>query len=392
MKHLITSALKGEKNMIYLDNGATTFHKPEAVIQAVADAMRHMGNSGRGSHEASLGAARTIYDTRVLVSDLFGLGNPCRAAFTANSTTSLNMAIQGLFSPGDHVITTMMEHNSVLRPLYMMRERGVELTIVRADGRGNIRYEDLERAIRPNTKGIVCTHASNLTGNVVDIERVGRICTKASLLFVLDASQTAGVFDIHMEHMGIDVLCFTGHKSLMGPQGTGGICLREGVAVRPLMAGGSGTHSYQEFHPGEMPEALEAGTVNGHGIAGLHAALEFIRSTGMETIRCRELMLMRCFYEGVLGIPGVTVYGDFSNMDRHAPVVALNIGDYDSGEVSDELAANYGIYTRAGAHCAPLMHQALGTVDQGAVRFSMSYYNTEEEIDQAVQAVRELAV
>ena len=221
MKHLITSALKGEKNMIYLDNGATTFHKPEAVIQAVADAMRHMGNSGRGSHEASLGAARTIYDTRVLVSDLFGLGNPCRAAFTANSTTSLNMAIQGLFSPGDHVITTMMEHNSVLRPLYMMRERGVELTIVRADGRGNIRYEDLERAIRPNTKGIVCTHASNLTGNVVDIERVGRICTKASLLFVLDASQTAGVFDIHMEHMGIDVLCFTGHKSLMGPQGTG---------------------------------------------------------------------------------------------------------------------------------------------------------------------------
>ena len=196
---------------------------------------------------------------------------------------------------------------------------------------------------------------------MVDIERVGRICTKASLLFVLDASQTAGVFDIHMEHMGIDVLCFTGHKSLMGPQGTGGICLREGIAVRPLMAGGSGTHSYQEFHPGEMPEALEAGTVNGHGIAGLHAALEFIRSTGMETIRCRELMLMRRFYEGVLGIPGVTVYGDFSNMDRHAPVVALNIGNYDSGEVSDCL-----LYTSQGfgSACDRRSHGICGQPDR----------------------------
>lgn len=377
--------------MIYLDNGATTYHKPEAVIQAVADAMRHMGNSGRGSHQASLGAARTIYDTRVLVSELFGLGNPLQVAFTANSTASLNMAVRGIFSPGDHVITTMLEHNSVLRPLYMMRENGVELTIVRADSLGNIRYEDMEAAIRPNTKGIICTHASNLTGNLVDIARVGEICRRASLVFILDASQTAGVFDIDMEKMGIDVLCFTGHKSLMGPQGTGGICVREGISIRPLMAGGSGTHSYSEIHPTDMPEALEAGTVNGHGIAGLHAALEFIKETGMETIRGREQMLMGRFYQGVSGIPGVTVYGDFSHMDLHAPVVALNIRDYDSGEVSDGLAMDYGIYTRAGAHCAPLMHQVLGTVGQGAVRFSMSYYNTEEEMDQAVLAVREIA-
>ena len=377
--------------MIYLDNGATTYHKPEAVIQAVADAMRHMGNSGRGSHQASLGAARTIYDTRVLVSELFGLGNPLQVAFTANSTASLNMAVRGIFSPGDHVITTMLEHNSVLRPLYMMRENGVELTIVRADSLGNIRYEDMEAAIRPNTKGIICTHASNLTGNLVDIARVGEICRRASLVFILDASQTAGVFDIDMEKQGIDVLCFTGHKSLMGPQGTGGICVREGISIRPLMAGGSGTHSYSEIHPSDMPEALEAGTVNGHGIAGLHAALEFIKETGMEAIRGREQMLMGRFYQGVSGIPGVTVYGDFSHMDLHAPVVVLNIRDYDSGEVSDGLAMDYGIYTRAGAHCAPLMHQALGTVGQGAVRFSMSYYNTEEEMDQAVLAVREIA-
>ena len=377
--------------MIYLDNGATTYHKPEAVIQAVADAMRHMGNSGRGSHQASLGASRTIYDTRVLVSELFGLGNPLQVAFTANSTASLNMAVQGIFSPGDHVITTMLEHNSVLRHLYRMRENGVELTIVRADRLGNIRYEDMEAAIRPNTKGIICTHASNLTGNLVDIARVGEICRRASLVFILDASQTAGVFDIDMGMMGIDVLCFTGHKSLMGPQGTGGICVREGISIRPLMAGGSGTHSYSELHPSDMPEALEAGTVNGHGIAGLHAALEFIKETGMESIRNREQLLMRRFYQGVSDIRGVTVYGDFSRMDLHAPVVALNIRDHDSGEVSDGLAMDYGIYTRAGAHCAPLMHQALGTVEQGAVRFSMSYYNTEEEMDQAVLAVREMA-
>ena len=377
--------------MIYLDNGATTYHKPEAVIQAVADAMRHMGNSGRGSHQASMGASRTIYDTRVLVSELFGLGNPLQVAFTANSTASLNMAVQGIFSPGDHVITTMLEHNSVLRPLYRMRENGVELTIVRADRLGNIRYEDMEAAIRPNTKGIICTHASNLTGNLVDIARVGEICRRASLVFILDASQTAGVFDIDMGMMGIDVLCFTGHKSLMGPQGTGGICVREGISIRPLMAGGSGTHSYSELHPSDMPEALEAGTVNGHGIAGLHAALEFIKETGMESIRNREQLLMRRFYQGVSDIRGVTVYGDFSRMDLHAPVVALNIRDHDSGEVSDGLAMDYGIYTRAGAHCAPLMHQALGTVEQGAVRFSMSYYNTEEEMDQAVLAVREMA-
>lgn len=377
--------------MIYLDNGATTYHKPEAVIQAVADAMRHMGNSGRGSHQASLGASRTIYDTRALVSELFGLGNPLQVAFTANSTASLNMAVQGIFSPGDHVITTMLEHNSVLRPLYRMRENGVELTIVRADRLGNIRYEDMEAAIRPNTKGIICTHASNLTGNLVDIARVGEICRRASLMFILDASQTAGVFDIDMGMMGIDVLCFTGHKSLMGPQGTGGICVREGISIRPLMAGGSGTHSYSELHPSDMPEALEAGTVNGHGIAGLHAALEFIKETGMESIRNREQLLMRRFYQGVSDIRGVTVYGDFSRMDLHAPVVALNIRDHDSGEVSDGLAMDYGIYTRAGAHCAPLMHQALGTVEQGAVRFSMSYYNTEEEMDQAVLAVREMA-
>ncbi len=376
--------------MIYLDNAATTCHKPEAVIEAVASAMRHMGNAGRGAHEASLDAARIIYETREQLAKLFGLRKPSGVAFTANSTESLNMAIQGLFQAGDHVITTAMEHNSVLRPLYLMRERGVELTIVPADQKGKIRYEDFENAVQANTKAIVCTHASNLTGNLIDIERVGSICRKHRLLFVVDASQSAGVFEIDMEAMGIDVLCFTGHKSLMGPQGIGGICVREGVNIRPLVVGGSGVHSYSKTHPGTMPTALEAGTLNGHGIAGLHAALAYLHEVGTGTIRAREQMLMRMFYDGVRKIPEVTVYGDFDEKFR-APIVALNIGSYDSGEVADALASDYGILTRAGAHCAPLMHEALGTKDQGAVRFSFSFHNTEDEVMAAVKAVEELA-
>ena len=273
--------------MIYLDNAATSYQKPEAVYQAVQEVMHHMGNSGRGAHGASLDASRQIYSARELLAELFHAGDPSRVAFTANSTESLNMAVFGLFGPGDHVITTMLEHNSVLRPLYLLEEAGLELTILPADQNGCICYEDIEKAIRPNTKGIICTHASNLTGNMVDIGRIGRFCRKIGLLFVVDASQTAGVFDINMEEMGIDVLCFTGHKGLLGPQGTGGICVRQGVAVRPLIVGGSGVHSYSKAHPEDMPTALEAGTLNGHGIAGLYAALRYIQETGMEQIRER---------------------------------------------------------------------------------------------------------
>lgn len=377
--------------MIYLDNAATTRPKPPGVAEAVAAAMNDYGNSGRGTHPEALEAARSIYGVRQALAALFGCSRADRVAFTPNSTMALNIAISGLLGAGDHVISTDLEHNSVLRPLYRLRAQGGAVDFVPADRQGRIDYEDFERLLRPNTKAVVCTHGSNLTGDLMDIQRVGNFCQKHRLLFILDASQTAGVFPIDMERQHISVVCFTGHKSLMGPQGTGGICVREGISIRPLMAGGSGTHSYSELHPSDMPEALEAGTVNGHGIAGLHAALEFIKETGMESIRNREQLLMRRFYQGVSDIRGVTVYGDFCRMDLHAPVVALNIRDHDSGEVSDGLAMDYGIYTRAGAHCAPLMHQALGTVEQGAVRFSMSYYNTEEEMDQAVLAVREMA-
>ena len=379
-----------EGNMIYLDNAATTMRKPQEVIDAVMLAMGSMGNAGRGVNDASLSASRLIYDTRERLCRMFGGTDPRQVVFTCNSTESLNIAIRGLLNPGDHVITTMLEHNSVLRPLYDLEAKGTGLTIIESGRSGNFDIEDMKRAVRPETKMIVCTNGSNLTGNYVELKPIGEFARERGILFVVDASQTAGVFPIDVEDMKIDVLCFTGHKGLLGPQGTGGMYVREGVNIRPLKAGGTGVQTYSKSQPVQMPTALEAGTLNGHGIAGLHAALGYIEEHGIDAIRKREQELMRRFYEGVKDIENVTVYGDFDTMDRCA-IVTLNIGDYDSSEVSDELLTGYGISTRSGGHCAPLMHKALGTVEQGAVRFSFSHYNTDEEVDAAVKAVRELA-
>ena len=376
--------------MIYMDNAATTMHKPQEVIDAVVRAMSSMGNAGRGANEASLSASRIIYDTRERLARLFGAKDARRIAFTNNSTESLNIAIKGILSPGDHVITTMLEHNSVLRPLYEMEKKGVKLTIVPSDSRGCLDIRDMEEAITSDTKMIICTNGSNLTGNYIDVRPIGELAHRHNILFVVDASQTAGVFPIDVEDMKIDVLCFTGHKGLLGPQGTGGIYAREGVEIRPLKTGGSGIQTYSKTHPVQMPTALEAGTLNGHGIAGLHAALVYLERTGIDEIRAREQSLMRRFYEGVKDVPGVKIYGDFTQENRCA-IVTLNIGEYDSSEVSDELLTEYGISTRPGGHCAPLMHEALGTVEQGAVRFSFSHYNTEEEVDIAIRAIHELA-
>ena len=376
--------------MIYLDNAATTMHKPKEVIDAVVEAMTSLGNAGRGANEASLSAARIIYDAREKLCRFFNGEDPRQIVFTSNSTESLNIAIKGLLEPGDHVITTMLEHNSVLRPLYEMEKKGVALTIIKADKKGRFSLEEMEAAIRPETKMIVCTNGSNLTGNYVDIGKVGGMAHRHDVLFVVDASQTAGVFPIDVRNMQVDVLCFTGHKGLLGPQGTGGMYVREGLAIRPLKSGGSGVQTYSKTHPREMPTALEAGTLNGHGIAGLRAAVEYIEKTGLDNIRAKEQELMWRFYEGVKETPGVTVYGDFDSRERCA-IVSLNIGDYDSSEVSDALLTEYGISTRPGGHCAPLMHEALGTVEQGAVRFSFAHSNTEEEVDIAINAVRELA-
>lgn len=379
-----------EKHRIYMDNAATTLPKPPGVAEAVMQALGCLGNAGRGSTEASLDAARIIYDTRERLCSMFHAENPKQIAFTSNATESLNIAIQGLIHPGDHVITTAMEHNSVLRPLYEREESGAVLTILPTDEWGNISYEDLEASIRQDTKAIVCTHASNLTGNLNDIEQIGKIAKKHDILFVVDASQTAGMFPIDVQKMGIDVLCFTGHKSLYGPQGTGGIYVREGVEVRPLKRGGSGVDTYNHHHPGLMPTALEAGTLNGHGLAGLNAALKYVEEKGMDSLRSIAQERAWTFYQGIKEIPEVIVYGDFSKKER-CPIVSFNLGDYDSAEVSDELLISYGISTRAGGHCAPLMHESLHNVEQGAVRFSFSHFNTKEEVEGAIRAVRELA-
>ena len=376
--------------MIYLDNAATTMRKPQKVIDAVVQAMSSMGNAGRGVNDASLSASRIIYDTRERICRMVGGTNPRQVVFTCNSTESLNMALRGLLNPGDHVITTMLEHNSVLRPLYDLESKGTKLTIIGCRERGTFDIEDMRKAITSDTKMIVCTNGSNLTGNYVDLKPIGELAHENGLLFVVDASQTAGVFPIDVEEMKIDVLCFTGHKGMLGPQGTGGMYVREGVSVRSLKAGGTGVQTYSKTQPTQMPTVLEAGTLNGHGIAGLHAALEYLEEYGIDNIRARDQELMWRFYEGVKDIENVTIYGDFTTKNRCA-IVTLNIGDYDSSEVSDALLTEYSISTRSGGHCAPLMHEALGTVEQGAVRFSFSHYNTDEEVDTAIQAVRELA-
>ncbi|NCB31170.1 MAG: aminotransferase class V-fold PLP-dependent enzyme [Clostridia bacterium] len=375
--------------MIYLDNAATTMHKPQQVVDAVAAAMNSFGNCARGTHPEALSAARTVYNARAKLGALFG----CKAdhvAFTCNSTEALNTAISGMICPGDHVISTDLEHNSVLRPLYRLEaEQGVEVRFVPADKQGNLNYGDFEGLFRPHTKAIVCTHGSNLTGNLLDVARIGRMAHAHGAKLIVDASQTAGCFPIDMGEMHIDVLCFTGHKGLMGPQGTGGICVAEGIELRPFKVGGSGVQSYSKTQPAEYPTRLEAGTLNGHGIAGLGAAVDCIHEIGIAKIHAHERGLMERFYERVKEIPGVTVYGDFSR-DR-AAIVALNIRDYDSGAVSDELSETYGIATRPGAHCAPRMHAALGTTEQGAVRFSFGWFNTDADVAAAIAAVKELA-
>ena len=382
--------------MIYFDNAATSDPKPPEVVEAVRRALtEHNANPGRSGHRAALEAAQIVLNAREGLRALMDAQSATQITFGLNCTDALNLASKGSLCRGDHVITTMLEHNSVLRPLY--RLQGVELSVlpVKAEAgeerqAGILAYDELESLLRPNTKALIITHASNLTGNITDLERVGAFAKKHSLLLIVDAAQTAGAVPMDMERMGIDVLCFTGHKGLYGPQGTGGVCVRPSLSIRPLKVGGSGIHSFDREHPLEMPAALEAGTLNGHGIAGLGAAVRWLLETGVEQIRAREQALLRRFVDGVKEVEGVTLYGN-PDLDQRTGIQSLNIRDYDSARVADWLYEDYGIAVRGGAHCAPLMHEALGTREQGAVRFSFSYFNTEAEADEAAAAVRELA-
>lgn len=384
--------------MIYLDNAATTMRKPQEVIDTVATAMGTLGNAGRGASSSAMGAARIIHECRERVASLLGCPRADHVAFAPNSTAALNCAINGLVGEGDRVVTTVLEHNSVLRPLNRLAaERDVLVEHVGCDEFERLDMEELERLVVLGTRAVIVTGASNVTGNAVDVARVSRIAHAAGAVCIVDASQSAGIIPIDMVRQGLDVVCFTGHKALMGPQGTGGLAVAEGIDVRPWNVGGTGVHSFDPMQPEDWPTRLEAGTLNGHGLAGLAAGLEFLDANGgVKAMGEHEVAMARRLYEGVRDIEGVTVYGDWGTFSSdesplRAGVLSLNVGDISSADVSDMLMQGWGIATRPGAHCAPLMHEALGTRKQGVVRFSTSWFTTQEEIDTAIEAVREIA-
>lgn len=376
--------------MIYLDNSATTLWKPKEVSDEIINALKTLGNSDRGAHETTLIASRKIYNTREELARLFNIDNPLDIAFTSNATEALNIAVFGILNSGDHVITTVCEHNSVLRPLYQKQKENVEISFLPIDKLGNICYEKLEEYYKPNTKAIIVTHASNVVGNITDLKKISNFAKLHNLILIVDAAQTVGVLPIDVKKLGIDVLCFSGHKGLLGPQGTGGIYVNPKVKVRPLKVGGSGIESYSKNQPLSMPTLLEAGTLNGHGIAGLYGALQYLKNQGIEKLHQSEMKLADMFYESLKDISNLTFYGNYQTKNR-VPIVSLNINNVDSQLVSDWLFEDYGICVRAGAHCAPLIHKALGTVLQGIVRFSFSHSNTEKEVELAIKAVKELA-
>ena len=378
--------------LIYLDNAATSMTRPPEVLNAVMEAMGLLGNAGRGAGSSALDASRVVLECRRALAELFGCPAADRVCFTPNSTAALNIAIRGVVRSGDHVVTTVLEHNSVLRPLNRLAaDEGVIVDHCGCDAFGRLNYDELERLVTSSTRAVVCTHASNVTGNVVDLRRVAQIAHERGALLVVDASQTAGCMDIDMAQSGIDVLCFTGHKGLMGPQGTGGLCVMPGVEVAPLLEGGTGVHSFDERHPQEWPTRLEAGTLNAHGIAGLLAAVRWICAHGgPAAIGASERDLATRFVAGLDGLTDVTLYGDLGQPER-AAIVSVNVADMGAADVSDILMHDFNIATRAGAHCAPLMHRALGTADRGVVRFSFGRFNSEKDVDLAIDALRQIA-
>lgn len=375
--------------MIYFDNAATTKQKPKEVIDAVVYALEHFGNASRGVHDATLSADRMLYETRVKLAELFHAKNPRQIVFTQNATEALNIAIHGIFQPHDHIITSCCEHNSVLRPLHYLEKDNIQVSYIPLDAKGCLCLEELSRLIQPHTKAVILNHASNVTGNINDIQAVGRFCREHDLYFIVDASQTAGAFDIHVDEAYIDILCFTGHKSLLAPQGTGGMYVNERVYIRPFITGGTGSHTYDRGQPDRMPTRLEAGTRNTHSIAGLHASIDYILAKGMENLTQKAVDLSLHFYEGIRKLSHIHIYGDFQTLHR-APIVSFNIGEEDSAYIGQLLAEKYHIASRCGAHCAPLVHKSFSTIEQGMVRFSFSHTNTIEEVEYAISCIREI--
>lgn len=377
--------------MIYLDNAATTFPKPEAVYDAMMDCMKnYCANPGRAGHKLAMKAAREIYDARENIAKLFNVDNPMNIVFTNNATDSLNLAIKGLVKSGDHIITTSMEHNSVIRPIKALEKNNVENTVVQCDKDGFLNIEDLKSAIKPNTKLIVTTHASNVCGTLIDIKLVGEVAKENNILYLVDASQTAGVYDIDTKKINVDIIAAPGHKCLLGPQGTGILYIREGLELNILKEGGTGSKSEDLFQPNLLPDKYESGTHNTPGIVGLNQGVKFILEEGIENIRKHEEDLCEYMLNRLEEVPNIVIYGPKDSKKR-AAVISINIGNMDSGEITFLLDSEYDIATRSGIHCAPLAHKTLGTLEQGAVRFSLGYFNTKQDIDTAIEALKQIA-
>lgn len=377
--------------MIYLDNAATTFPKPESVYAKMDDCMRnYCANPGRSGHKMAMESARVVEETRDIIAKLFNIKNPMDVVYTFNATDSLNLAIKGFLKPGDHVITTTMEHNSVLRPIMELENIGVEHTFVQADEEGRIDPKDVETAIKDNTKLIAIIHASNVTGTLIDIETIGKIAKNHGITYLVDASQSAGIYDIDVDKLNIDMLAMPGHKGLLGPQGTGVLYVNNKIRLHSQREGGTGSKSEEIIQPDLYPDKYESGTHNTPGIVGLGAGVEFLLETGLDNIRKHEEELSQYMIDEILKIEGVKLYGPKSAKER-AAVIAVNIKDLDSGEVTFRLDREFGIATRSGIHCAPLAHKSIGTLEQGAVRFSLGYFTTKEEVEEAIKAIKVIA-
>ncbi|MCX8023178.1 MAG: aminotransferase class V-fold PLP-dependent enzyme [Syntrophorhabdaceae bacterium] len=381
------------ESLIYFDNAATTWPKPKEMIEAMVAFNDSIGaNPGRSGHRLSIEAARVIYSTRELICELINAPDPLSIILTKNATEGINCCLMGLLKQGDHVITSSMEHNSVMRPLRFLETKGVTVSTVLCSPSGEIDLDDIRGAINKHTKMIAITHASNVTGTVMPIEEIARVAKEHGIFFFVDAAQTIGNREIDVIKVGIDILCFSGHKSLYGPQGTGGFYLRKGLEefLSPLMMGGTGSASEFERQPDFLPDKYESGTPNGIGFAGLAASVRFVLGQGVDRIRAREKTLTKIFLDGLKGIEGVMLYG-VDDPSRRTGTVSFNIRGVSPSDISSELDEKYRIMVRPGLHCAPSAHRTIGTFPQGTVRFSFGFFNTEEEILYGIKAIEEIA-
>ncbi|HRD01079.1 MAG TPA: aminotransferase class V-fold PLP-dependent enzyme [Candidatus Saccharicenans sp.] len=378
--------------LIYLDNGATSFPKPEEVYRFMDYFYRHFGvNPGRSGYDLCLEAGQMVDETRRLLNDFFQVGDPNRVCFGYNSTDALNLAIFGLLEPGDHAITTTLEHNSVLRPLYHLSLTGVEIDYVAFDCQGFVDPGEIKKRIKKNTKLVVINHASNVMGTIQPIKEIGQICKEKGVIFLVDASQSAGKIPVSMKDMNLDVVAFTGHKSLLGPTGIGGLCVGPEVKIRITRAGGTGVRSAQKTHLEEYPWRLEYGTANLLGLSGLNAGIKWILTEGLDKIHEQEMHLTRMLVDGLKEIEGVTLYCQ-DNLARHIGVIPFNVNGLEAQDTGILLDVDYNIACRTGLHCAPLVHEQLGTNKiKGAVRFGIGPFNTENDIKAAIRAVAEVA-